>query len=236
MAFKQFELDDIGTVTVYKRKGARNLRLTMTSKGEVKVTIPSWSPFNAGVAFAKHKSAWIVEHRPAKKEPLKTGDQVGKAHRLVFLQTLDKGQPTSHIRGTEIRIRHARTTPADHPAVQEVAERAALRALRLEAKKLLPIRTQEIAQKYGYRYTSINVKTLKSRWGSCDQHKNLIFNIYLMQLPWHLIDYVILHELAHTKVLRHGEPFWREMERFTPNAKSLRNQMREYQPILRLKP
>ena len=53
-----------------------------------------------------------------------------------------------------------------------------------------------------------------------------------MQLPWHLIDYVMLHELTHTKVMQHGAPFWRELELHVPHAKQLRKEIGEYHPIL----
>jgi hypothetical protein len=53
-----------------------------------------------------------------------------------------------------------------------------------------------------------------------------------MQLPWQLIDYVLLHELTHTTILRHGPDFWRALEAVLPNARVLKKAMREYQPIL----
>ena len=76
------------------------------------------------------------------------------------------------------------------------------------------------------------VKRLKSRWGSCDQHTNIILNIFLMQLPWECIDYVLLHELTHTNVLHHGPDFWLAMTQVLPNVTQLRKAMRDYQPIL----
>jgi len=56
-----------------------------------------------------------------------------------------------------------------------------------------------------------------------------------MQLPWHLIDYVLLHELTHTKVMRHGAPFWKELERHVPRARALRKEIGSYHPILEVR-
>ncbi|HET8992036.1 MAG TPA: M48 family metallopeptidase, partial [Candidatus Saccharimonadales bacterium] len=64
--------------------------------------------------------------------------------------------------------------------------------------------------------------------GSCDQSKNITLNLYLMQLPWHLIDYVLLHELTHTVVFKHGPDFWAEMDKYLPDSKSLRSEMKDY--------
>jgi predicted metal-dependent hydrolase len=109
---------------------------------------------------------------------------------------------------------------------------ASIRALRKQATSLLLARLKQIAAEKGLSYRSSAIKQLKSRWGSCDQHANITLNLYLVQLPWHLIDYVILHELAHTQVLHHGPDFWDVLERLQPNARSLRRAMKEYRPTL----
>ncbi|MDO4271779.1 MAG: M48 family metallopeptidase, partial [Candidatus Saccharibacteria bacterium] len=57
-------------------------------------------------------------------------------------------------------------------------------------------------------------------------------NIALMKLPEQLSDYVILHELAHTKHMNHGAEFWAELESTYPNAKQARNQLKNHSPYL----
>jgi predicted metal-dependent hydrolase len=117
-------------------------------------------------------------------------------------------------------------------AVQNAARKASIRALRKEAEVLLPQRLQTLAQQTGLGYASVTVKQLKSRWGSCSADKDITLNLFLMQLPWHLIDYVLIHELTHTKVMRHGPPFWAEMESHLAGAKALRKEISKQQPIL----
>src|SRR5262249_22487168 len=124
------------------------------------------------------------------------------------------------------------TLTASDVEVQRIAEAASIRALRRQAEQLLPQRLAGLATKHGFRYRSVAVKRLKSRWGSCDQHKNIVLNLFLMQLPWECIDYVLIHELVHTEVLRHGPDFWAAMARELPDVKRLRKQMRQYQPVL----
>jgi predicted metal-dependent hydrolase len=122
--------------------------------------------------------------------------------------------------------------PTNDPAAQESATNAGIRALRKEAETLLPQRLRTLSQQTGLSYSSVSVRQLKSRWGSCDNRQEITLSLFLMQLPWHLIDYVLIHELTHTKVMRHGAPFWRELEEHLPNAKQLRKEMAVYQPIL----
>jgi predicted metal-dependent hydrolase len=116
--------------------------------------------------------------------------------------------------------------------VQKAASTAGVRALRVQAEQLLPQRLAELARQHDFTYQSVSVRSLKSRWGSCDQKKRIVLNLYLMQLPWQLIDYVLLHELTHTVVLQHGPNFWAAMERIEPRARQLRKMMHTYHPVL----
>jgi predicted metal-dependent hydrolase len=231
MSHKIFALDAEREVTVYKRKSARHLRLTIDPRGNIKVSIPTWVPYQAGLDFAVSKQTWIKANHQT-KGALKNGQPVGKAHHLEFTKDISKTKPTSRTLANTILISYPPHLSDDNPAVQAVAERACLRALKQQAESLLPQRLHNLAERLDFEYESVSVKNLKSRWGSCDQDKNIILSIYLMQVPWHLIDYVLLHELTHTKVMRHGPPFWEAIERSLPGAKTYRKQLKSYQPVL----
>lgn len=123
-----------------------------------------------------------------------------------------------------------------HPAVQKAAQTASIRALKKEAGQLLPQRLRTLAMQTGFTYKSVGVKQLKSRWGSCTHQKEITLNLFLMQLPWRLIDYVLLHELTHTKVMRHGPPFWKELEKHVPRAKQLSKEIANHHPVLETQP
>ncbi|HET7320131.1 MAG TPA: YgjP-like metallopeptidase domain-containing protein [Candidatus Saccharimonadales bacterium] len=231
MAFKQFDLTG-HTVKIYKRRNSRSLRLSVTHGGDIRVSIPTWAPYSAGVTFAKSRLDWIREQLPVRGDSLNPGQAVGKFHRLQFVP-YEGVKPASRVGKTEIIIRYPGHLTIGDTHVQRIAQAACIHALRNQAEQLLPQRLAQLSAQYGYSYTSVSVKQLKSLWGSCDQQKNIVLNLFLMQLPWELIDYVLLHELAHTRVLRHGEPFWSEMEKSRPSAKQLRKAMRDHQPILR---
>lgn len=231
MAFKTFELAEIGTVRVSKRSGSRNLRLSITPGGEVRVSIPKWSSYQVGVDFARSRARWIQENLPEREAPLGHGHRIGKAHSLYFTSGATDS-PSSRLVGTEIRIIRPFGMSGTHPEVQKVAKRASIRALRTQSETLLPQRLKSLAGSCGFEYRSVQIKQLKGRWGSCDNSKNIVLNLFLMQLPWQLIDYVLLHELVHTKHLDHGPEFWREFERHQPLAKNLRAEIRRHKPVL----
>lgn len=97
------------------------------------------------------------------------------------------------------------------------------------AKIELPIRTEHLAQQWGFSYQSVKIQRSKTRWGSCTQSKNINLSCYLLILPKHLQTYVILHELCHTREMNHSHRFWTEMDRVTDNqSQALRNEMKQY--------
>lgn len=230
MAFKTFVLND-STVTIYKRKANRSLRLSISSKGEVRVSIPMWTPYAVGLQFAKSRSAWIEsQKKPA--SVLTSGQAVGKAHHLSLLPSNGAKKVTSRVISSGIFVKYPVTMSPNDQTVQTVVEKASIRALRTQAEQLLPQRLETLASKHGFRYKDVSIKQLKSRWGSCDQQKHIVLNLFLMQLPWELIDYVILHELTHTRHLHHGPKFWGDMESILPRLKDHRRAMRSHQPVL----
>ncbi len=232
MATKIVEIPEIGAVTLYKRRGNRSLRLSVAADGEIRVSLPSWVPYKAGEQFARSRAEWIVAHRRPRASGLQHGQAIGKAHRLHFAPSTMATKVTTRLRQNMIEITHPPQYDATHPAVQKAAQTASIRALRKEAELLLPQRLRDLASKTGFAYTSVGVKQLKSRWGSCSNKQEITLNLFLMQLPWRLIDYVLLHELTHTKVMQHGAPFWKELERHVPRAKQLRKEISNHNPIL----
>lgn len=231
MASKQFALDERTTITVYKRKTSRNLRLSVSADGKIRVSIPVWAPYRAGVAFAQKRRDWIEQQRKP-QAVLASGQAVGKAHQLQFVQNSAIDALKSSVRSTEVIVRVPETVNVTDVEVQEVARKACIRALRTEAQQLLPQRLETLAKQHGFEYQSVAIKQLRSRWGSCDQRGHIVLNLYLMQLPWESIDYVLLHELTHTKYLHHGPVFWGAMEEVLPDVKQRRAAMRSHQPIL----
>jgi len=232
MATKIVEIPDIGPVTLYKRRGNRSLRLSVAADGEIRVSLPSWVPYKAGEQFARSKAQWIQTHRQPKNIGLAHGQAVGKAHHLHFAPSLLATKVTTRLYQNQIQITHPHSYTTGHPTVQKAAQAASIRALRKEAELLLPQRLRDLALQTGFTYKSMGVKQLKSRWGSCSAQQEITLNLFLMQLPWHLIDYVLLHELTHTKVMRHGAPFWKELERHVPRARALRKEIGSYHPVL----
>jgi predicted metal-dependent hydrolase len=232
VAVRQVTLQGLGNVSIYKRRGNRSLRLSIGADGEVRVSIPAWLPYKAGEQFALSKRLWIEQRREQTPSTLQHGQRVGKAHRLHFEPQPSLLRVNTRLHQNEIRVAHPATHTSADSSVQAAARKACIRALRREAEQLLPQRLATLSTQCGLGYNSVAVKHLKSRWGSCSSNRDITLNLFLMQLPWHLIDYVLIHELTHTKVMRHGPPFWEELSKHAPGAKQLRKEIAAHHPIL----
>ncbi len=86
-----------------------------------------------------------------------------------------------------------------------------------------------MAKTYSFTYENVRVRAMHTRWGSCTSKGAISLNIYLMMLPWDLIDYVLLHELTHTKHLHHGENFWNALEVIMPDMKKRKKELKKAQ-------
>lgn len=231
MAYKEFALDEQTPLKIYKRRASRSVRLTIAPGGDIRVSIPAWAPYRVGLEFARSRRDWIERQRQP-QGTLHDGQLIGKAHRLHFEASDAARVISTRLRQNSADVVYPATYSPDDPKVQAAAHKVSIRALRRQAEALLPRRLKELADRHGFQYRNVSIKQLKSRWGSCDQHGDIVLNLFLIQLPWDHIDYVLLHELTHTRIMRHGPDFWREMEVVLPGVKSVRKAMRAHQPAL----
>ncbi|SCQ23588.1 WLM domain protein [Tannerella forsythia] len=112
--------------------------------------------------------------------------------------------------------------------VQKILRAMIGRALRHEALRVLPKRLAALAARYGFSYTRVTVRDMRTRWGSCSSERRISLALSLMTLPEHLIDYVLLHELCHTVEMNHSQQFWLLMNRVTDGqAQKLRRDLRK---------
>jgi predicted metal-dependent hydrolase len=96
------------------------------------------------------------------------------------------------------------------------------------ARRKLIHRLEELADWHGFSYNKVFIRNQKTRWGSCSASNNINLNMKLALLPDELIDYVILHELLHTRIKNHSREFWTELDRLVGNAKHYAKQLKEY--------
>jgi len=99
---------------------------------------------------------------------------------------------------------------------------------RAEARKKLVDRLNELSEQNGFHYNKVFVRNQKTRWGSCSSKNNINLNMKLVRLPDEMIDYVLLHELVHTRIKNHTKAFWAELNKFVGDAKEMSKKMKKY--------
>lgn len=231
MASKTFQLTDELPVTVYKRKLSRSIRLSIAANGQIRVSIPTWVAFKAGHMYAKSKLDWISSQRQT-PGLLTQGQSIGRSHQLQFRVSARLLKPSSRIKDGKVIITHPLTMPTSADSIQSIAAKASIRAMKQEASRTLPVRLRELSIMHGFTYREVTIKQLTSRWGSCDQNQKIALNLFLVQLPDNLIDYVLIHELVHTRYMDHGSDFWATFEAVLPGARKLRTEIRKHKPVV----
>jgi len=99
---------------------------------------------------------------------------------------------------------------------------------RIEAREVLEKRINMLSEKYSFEFNKLNIRNQKTRWGSCSSSNNINLNAKLLHLPQDLIDYVILHELVHTKVKNHSKHFWGMLDKHIANSRSYHRRLKQY--------
>ncbi len=103
---------------------------------------------------------------------------------------------------------------------------------RNQAKTAIIARLDHLARTHGFTYNRVFIRAQKTRWGSCSAKNNINLNVKLLCLPCELMDYVILHELVHTRIKDHGPRFWAELERYVPRARETDRRLDLYSPAM----
>lgn len=96
------------------------------------------------------------------------------------------------------------------------------------ARDKITERATYFARLMGVRYGRISIRASKTRWGSCSAGGNLNFHWKLILMPEEILDYVVVHELAHRKEMNHSPSFWAEVERILPDYKERRKWLKTY--------
>ncbi len=97
-----------------------------------------------------------------------------------------------------------------------------------EAKEYMKLRVEFLSQKMKLEYNELKFRRMRRRWGSCSSKKVVTLNLYLYQTTKELIDYVIVHELAHLVHMNHSKNFHSFLELYMPNSKLLNKQLNNY--------
>lgn len=210
------------------RVDGRARRLTFRTRPEaIYVTVP---PHTTRTELTRA----IEQLRPRLREARQRSDSpvIDLNFRIdadFFRLSLESGtQPCflSHTEGNHTRIVCPPHTDFADTRLQAWLRKVVEEALRREGKRFLPVRLRQLSLQHGLPFRQVKVNASTGRWGSCSARGDINLSCFLMLLPARLVDYVLLHELAHTREMNHGEGFWALLDRLTEGrAHALRDEL-----------
>ena len=224
---------EFGEIKIRKNKLARSVKLSVGVDGNLRASIPYYSPEFAVrrlVNGSRDEIRKMLATHNAKNS-YQDGDLIGKTHTLFLRKFLGEEIKISN-EGNQILVQIPQELAFENQLVQSEIRKTVSKILRKQAKAYLPRRIDFLAEKYGFSFEKLRFSHTGTRWGSCSSSGTISLNIALMNLPHHLIDYVIIHELCHTRQMNHSSKFWQEVEKYCPDYKKYVQEIKQFSPSI----
>lgn len=179
--------------------------------------------------FVASKEDWIVSRLAAMRE-LKESRESFRVGYGSLLLCRGKPYPVLPKAGKFVEFADAFYVPPDLTTSE--IKNACIQIYRLLARKIIKEKTRVFAQLMSADYASVKITGAQKQWGSCSVRKRLSFSWKLMMADDALIDYVVVHELAHIFEMNHSERFWGIVEGVLPDYTERREQLKNLQKRL----
>lgn len=224
---------EFGTITLRRSMQATHVRIRIAPDGRLRASLPAYAPIflvkRLVNASRGELRGMLASHHQASS--FHEGMQIGKSHVLLVRKTQNLNVSVTR-RKQHIIVMLEKGGDISEPLTQRLIRDEAIKALRLEAKSYLPKRLAFLANKLGHSYQKVRFSHASGRWGSCNTAGTISLNIALMKLPFELIDYVLVHELSHTKEMNHSPAFWKHVEYGDPQYKTHRARLKREAPSI----
>lgn len=223
---------DFGKIHFVVRRSARNITMRVKEDG-LHVTTPPYRSITALLeAIAPFRERLRNVCSEVKPKPFDLNFSIEAECFRLKLETSPLKNFTVSMRDETVVIACPAHADFTTERVQTLVKNAVMRAMRKKAEEYLPPLVQYWSSLFDLPYNKVTISKARSRWGSCSSKQDISLSFYLMLLPAHLMDYVILHELAHTREMNHGPKFWELLNQLTDGkALALRKELRMHRPV-----
>lgn len=204
----------------------KSITLIIKNDGEFVVRAPINCSDKDILNFINQKAEWIIKKRVEQKQnsiqPLKmvNGEQISLFGNEYVIELKD----VFKVKIVENLI----IVPTAN------SKQKFINFLKKQTKKHIEERAKLIAELFGFEYLKISISSAKTCWGSCSFNNNLHFTFKLAFCPLDVIDYIILHELCHTKCKNHSTKFWQLVEHCMPNYKTQEKWLKKNRGIINI--
>lgn len=204
------------------RSKRKTLSISIDSLGRLIVRAPRVYPEERIFSFLQEKEDWILRNQKAradKRSLLPSEDLDGYVFSLLGKETeiclYDGGRVALNEKSSTLFL------------PRKNAEKKLKNWLKSYAKGVLEEIAARRAAEMGLTYSSLSVTSAKTRWGSCSGENAIHFSFRLVYAPKEVVDYVVVHELAHIPHCNHGEKFWSFVEKYAPEYRKMRKWLKD---------
>ncbi|KAA6343982.1 hypothetical protein EZS27_008379 [termite gut metagenome] len=227
---EEFEDEELGRLIVRVNMRAKNI-VFRAKNDAIYISVPPRTHVNEiRNAIEKLRDKLFVSRQKVSIPLIDVNFQIDTE---LFKLTLITGSPSQKFfiqnESDEIKIICPPETNFNDEKIQHWLRKVIEEALRKKAKFILPPRLRMLSEQCGLPYQDVKINSSHGRWGSCSAKKNINLSLFLLLLPQHLIDYVLMHELCHIREMNHSVRFWKLLNGFTDKkALKLREELKGY--------
>jgi hypothetical protein len=214
------------------RTRRRTLAIIVEDDGRVVVRAPLRLRQEAIDEFVRAREAWILTKQRQAQERMSrfVPKRYVGGEEFLYLGEPYQLEIEDHQRQPLLLNGCFRLSRAALPRAQAVFERW----YRRQALRVMSERVEAYAASHGFTFNRIKITSARKRWGSCGHNGNLSFAWRLVMAPHPVIDYVVVHELAHLKHRNHSKRFWSKVASILPDFRQREDWLEEHGYLLRL--
>lgn len=214
------------------RSDRKTFGLEITPDGRLIVRAPKAATQAQVRAVVEQKSAWIAKTRArlAAKYPQRQPKTFIEGETFWYLGEqyplclTDRQRPPLDLDGSFHLSRQA------HSRARQIF----IDWYREETRQITHSLMETYLQQYGFKVKGVRITSARTRWGSCSGKGNLNFTYRLCMAPLPVVDYVVVHELAHLKIPNHSQQFWAEVALINPDWQESRAWLKRHGHLLML--
>jgi predicted metal-dependent hydrolase len=223
-------MDDIRVEKIVRSR-RRTIALVITPEAHLIVRAPLRAPASMIDDVIREKSGWIRKKIGEMKQRPQAVDHSYEEGEIFWF--LGRSYPLHFVDGVSGRIDRTDRLCVCSTLKADIRNNLK-RWYREEAHKEIHARCMWFSMMTGYSPASVRISDARQRWGSCTSRGGLNFSWRLIQAPLEIVDYVIVHELAHLKQPDHSRKFWAKVEALMPDYERRRQWLRENERLLRV--
>ncbi len=212
--------------TLHRKKGRRRITLYIEPSGKLRLNAPLRTRMQTIDQFLLHSQDWLAgklaevqknsaPHFPQTLNEGATVYYLGDAYQLTV--TNDTTKQTCRIKDGWLEINLPQSAAVSDAELQEEIRLEIILWYKKQARNILKERTELWATQMGLKYRSIKITSPTRQWGSCSAQNDIRLNWRVMMAPLFVIDYLIVHELAHIRHKNHSVHFWNYVANYIPD-------------------